>query len=133
MEMKREKEKSELEYRKDKYWELDREYQRRDELHRKVWQDMQVELSQTKDKLKEAEITIAQYKEYMEDKDKDYEDLLDKYNFVLKKLSNEPEMIKQTEAMIKFHNYMTSHDRALWPVFWFIAGVVISIILYSIL
>lgn len=36
MEKKRGKEKSELEYRKDKYWELDKEYQRRDELHRKV-------------------------------------------------------------------------------------------------
>ena len=131
--MEKRKEKSELEYRKDKYWELDREYQRRDELHRKVWQNMQVELSQTKDKLKEAEITIAQYKEYIDNKEKDYEDLLDKYNFVLKKLSNEPEMIKQTEEMIKFHNYMTSHNRVVWPVFWLIAGVVISIILFSIL
>jgi hypothetical protein len=34
--MEKRKEKAELEYRKDKYWELDREYQRRDELHRKV-------------------------------------------------------------------------------------------------
>ena len=126
------KEKSELEYRKDKYWELDREYQRRDELHRKVWQDMQVELSQTKDKLKEAEITIAQYKEYIDDKEKDYEDLLDKYNFVLKKLSNTPEIQKQTDEMIKFYNYMTSHDRLFWPVLLFVAGVVIGIILYSI-
>ncbi|MBO7716648.1 MAG: hypothetical protein J6S85_23985 [Methanobrevibacter sp.] len=74
---------------------------------------MQVELSQTKDKLKEAEITIAQYKEYIDNKEKDYEDLLDKYNFVLKKLSNIPEMIKQTDEMIKFHNYMTSYDRAV--------------------
>lgn len=132
MEKKRGKEKSELEYRKDKYWELDREYQRRDELHRKVWQNMQVELSQAKDKLKEAEITIAQYKKYIDDKDKDYEFLLDKYIFVLKKLRNNPEMIKQTDETIKFYNYMTSHDRELWPVFWFIAGVVISLILYSI-
>jgi hypothetical protein len=77
---------------------------------------MQVELSQTKDKLKEAEITIAQYKKYIDDKDKDYEDLLDRYIFVLKKLRNNPEMIKQTDEMIKFHNYMTSHDRAVLPV-----------------
>ncbi len=72
---------------------------------------MQVELSQTKDKLKEAEITISQYKKYIDNKDKDYEDLLDKYIFVLKKLRNNPEMIKQTDEMIKFYNYMTSHDR----------------------
>lgn len=130
--MKMTKEKSELEYRKDKYWELDREYQRRDELHRKVWQDMQVELSQTKDKLKEAEIAIAQYKEYIDDKEKDYEDLLDRYNFVLKKLSSIPAIQQQTDEMIKFYNYMTGHDRVAWPVLWFIAGVVISIILYSI-
>lgn len=123
------KEKSELEYRKDKYWELDREYQRRDELHREVWQNMQIELSQTKDKLKEAEIVIAQYKEYIDDKEKDYEDLLDKYNFVLKKLSSIPAIQQQTDEMIKFYNYMTSHDRVAWPVFWFIVGVVISIIL----
>lgn len=126
------KEKSELEYRKDKYWELDKEYQRRDELHRKVWQNMQVELSQTKDKLKEAEITISQYKKYIEDKDKDYEDLLDRYIFVLKKLSNNPEIQKQTDEMIKFYKHMTSHDRLFWPVLWFIAGVVISIILFYI-
>ena len=130
--MKKRKEKSELEYREDKYWELDREYQRRDGLRRKVLQDMQVELSQTKDKLKEAEITIAQYKEYIDNREKDYEDLLDKYNFVLKKLSNNPEMIKQTEEMIKFYNYMTSHNRVVWPIFWFISGVVISLILFSI-
>jgi hypothetical protein len=41
-------------------------------------------------------------------------------------------MIKQTDEMIKFHNYMTSHDRAVLPVIWLIAGVVISIILFSI-
>ncbi len=126
------KEKSELEYRKEKYWELEKEYQRRDELHRKVWQNMQVELSQTKDKLKEVEIIISQYKEYIDNKEKDYEDLLDKYNFVLKKLSNIPEIQKQTDEMIKFYNYMTGHDRILWPVLWFIAGAVISIILISI-
>lgn len=130
--MKKRKEKSELEYRKDKYWELDREYQRRDELHRKVWQDMQVELSQTKDKLKEAEIIIIQYKKYIDDKDKDYRELNDKYNFVLKKLNSIPAIQQQTDEMIKFYNYMTSHDRVLWPVFWLIAGVVISFILFSI-
>ena len=74
---------------------------------------MQVELSQTKNKLKEAEITISQHKEYIDNREKDYEDLLDKYNFVLKKLSNNPEIIKQTDEMIKFYNYMTSHDRLL--------------------
>jgi predicted nuclease with TOPRIM domain len=74
---------------------------------------MQVELSQTKDKLKEAEITISQYKEYIDNREKDYEDLLDKYNFVLKKLSNNPEIQKQTDEMIKFYNYMTSHDRVV--------------------
>jgi predicted nuclease with TOPRIM domain len=74
---------------------------------------MQVELSQIKDKLKEAEITISQYKEYIDNREKDYEDLLDKYNFVLKKLSNNPEIQKQTDEMIKFYNYMTSHDRVV--------------------
>ena len=128
--MEKRKEKSELEYRKDKYWELDREYQRRDELHRKVWQDMQVELSQTKDKLKEAEITIAQYKESLDDREEDYEDLLDKYTFVLKKLSNTPELQKQIDEMIKFYNHMIDCDRVIWPVLWLISWVVISFILF---
>ena len=114
--MEKRKEKSELEYRKDKYWELDSEYQKRDNLHINVNTNLQIELSQTKDKLKEAEITIAQYKKHMGCRDEDYADLLDKYIFVLSRLRNHPEMKKQTHDMIKFYNYMTSNDRIFWNV-----------------
>lgn len=132
MEKKRGKEKSELEYRKDKYEELEKEYKRRDKLHMEVNTNMQIELSQTKDKLKQAEKDADSYFQAMKDKDKCYRELNDKYNFVLKKLNSIPEIQKQTDEMIKFYNYMTSHDRIAWPVIWFIVGVVISIILFSI-
>lgn len=127
------KEKSELEYRKNKYEELEEEYKRRDKLHMEVNTNMQIELSQAKDKLKQSEKDADSYSQAMKDKDKCYRELNDKYNFVLWKLSNNPETQKQTDEMIKFYNYMTSHDRIAWPVLWFIAGVVISIILFSIL
>lgn len=130
---------SEIDYWRDNYYELEERFNYMNNLHSDVNNNIQIELSEAKDEikklkndLKESEEYIKSCKKTIEKQEEEFKELNDKYSFVLTKLNNHPEMIKQTDEMIKFYNYMTSEDRALWPVLWFMAGVLISIILHFI-
>lgn len=130
---------SEIDYWRDNYYELEERFNHMNNLHSDVNNNIQIELSEAKDEIKKLKNEIKEDKEYIksckkfiEQQEEEYKELNDKYQFVLTKLNNNPEMIKQTDAMIKYYNYMTREDRILSPVLWFIAGAVISIILFSI-
>jgi len=61
---------------------------------------------------------------------KENEELWKKYQIVLTRLNNVPEMQRQTEEMIRFHNHMMSHERVVWPILWLIAWAIISLLCF---